>query len=51
MPYARKDHGNAMFVGGINHLLIAHRATGLNHRTNAGFRRRIYTIAKREKRI
>jgi glutamate dehydrogenase len=32
MARAREDHGDAVVVGGLDHLVVAHRAAGLDHR-------------------
>ena len=32
MAYAGKDHGNAVFVGGIDHFLVSNGAAGLDYR-------------------
>jgi hypothetical protein len=37
MPHAGEDHGQASFIGGGNHLIIAHRSAGLNDRRCARF--------------
>src|SRR5260221_12630930 len=31
MPRAREHHGDAVIVGGLDHLLVAHRTAGLDH--------------------
>ena len=36
MPRAGKDHGDAVLVGGLDHLFVAHRPAGLDHRGRAG---------------
>ena len=35
MPRAREHHGDAVVVGGLDHLVVAHRAAGLDHRGGA----------------
>ncbi len=39
MPYAGEHHGDAVFVGRLDHLVVAHRAAGLDHRGGAGLDR------------
>ena len=39
MPHAGKHHGDVVLVGGLDHLVVAHRAAGLDHRGGAGFDR------------
>ena len=39
MPVAGEHHGEAGLVGGLDHLVVAHRAAGLDHRGGAGLRR------------
>ena len=43
-----KQHHHAMFVGRIDHFLIAHRAAGLNDDLNAVLLRDINAVAERE---
>jgi hypothetical protein len=37
MPRAGEHHGDVMIVGGLDHLVVAYRAAGLNDRGGAGF--------------
>ena len=39
VAHAGEDHGQAGFVGGRDHLVVAHRAAGLDDRGGAGFGR------------
>ena len=39
MAHPGEDHGKACLVGGLDDLLVAHRAARLDHRGGAGFRR------------
>ena len=48
MPRAGEHHGDAVIVGGLDHLVVAHRATGLNHGGGAGFDRHQEAIGERE---
>jgi len=48
LPRAGEHHGDAVLVGGLDHLVVAHRATGLDHRGGAGFDRDQQSIGKRE---
>jgi hypothetical protein len=43
-----EDHGQAVLVGGGDHLVVAHRAAGLDDRGDAGGRRRVDAVAERE---
>jgi len=36
MPDAGEHHGDAVLVGGLDHLVVAHRSAGLDHRGGAG---------------
>ena len=36
VAHAGEDHGKPAFVGGADHLLVAHRAARLDHRANTG---------------
>src|SRR5687767_5986458 len=45
------DHRNAALVRGLDHLAIAHRAAGLDDRTNACIGRLVDAVAEREERI
>src|SRR5205085_10566534 len=36
MPRAGEHHGNAVLVGGLDHLVVAHGAAGLNDSSGAG---------------
>ena len=40
-----EDHGDAGLVGSRDHLLVAHRAAGLNDRRGAGFYGRHQAVA------
>ena len=51
MPQTRKHHRQTVFVGRGDHFVVAHRTTRLNHRRDAGGRRRVDPVAKRKKRI
>jgi len=46
MPHTSQDHGNAMFVRGSNHFVVAHRAAGLNHGFDAKFGGGIQSISE-----
>jgi len=35
MARARENHGDAVVVGGLDHLVVAHGAAGLDHRGGA----------------
>src|SRR5690554_1487355 len=48
MTHAGEDHGNAVFVGGIDDFLVAHGAAGLDNGGNAGFSRSVDTVPERE---
>ena len=39
VAHAGEDHGQARLVGGGDHLVVAHRAAGLDHRGGAGLGR------------
>ena len=49
MPHAGEHHGDAVLVGGRDHLVVAHRAAGLDHRGGAGFDRDQSPSAKGKK--
>ena len=51
VPHISKDHCKSMFIGSLNNFIIAHGATGLNDRRDAGLCRRIDAVAKREERV
>jgi hypothetical protein len=51
VPDAGEHHGNARVVGGLDHFVVAHRATGLDHRGGAGLDRDQQAVRKREERI
>ena len=40
VPHAGENHGEPRFVGGGDHLLVADRTAGLDHRRRARLRRR-----------
>src|SRR5271168_3622455 len=37
MPYPSEHHRHTKFIRGVNHVLIVHRAAGLDHGRGAGF--------------
>ena len=48
MPRAGEHHGDAVVVGGLDHLVVAHRAAGLDHGGGAGLDRDQKAVGKRE---
>jgi hypothetical protein len=50
-PCAGEYHGNAVFVAGINHFLIADRSAGLYYHFDSRIFDSVNTIPKWEKRI
>src|SRR5579883_603155 len=48
MPQAGQHHDQSQFISGVDGVLIAHAATGLNDRPDASRRRRTYRIVKRK---
>jgi len=48
MTHAGKDHGDIVFIGGVNDLLVPHRSPRLDHRRDAHLGGTVETIAKRE---
>ena len=51
MPGAREYHGNSVFVGSLDHFLIAQRTTRLDDRGDSRCSRIVEPIPKREERI
>lgn len=51
MTLTCKDHHHPMLIGRIDHFLIAHRPTWLNHALDARFSCRINTIAEWEESV
>jgi hypothetical protein len=51
VPHAREHHSHVSFIRRVNHFLIAHRSTGLNHACRALVHHHIQAIAEWEKRI
>ena len=51
MPETRKYHRDAMFIRRRDHFLVAHRASGLDHRFRARLRQHIDAVAEREERV
>src|SRR5882762_10922133 len=51
VPHARENHGHAALVGGGDHLVVAHAAAGLDHRSCAGLGHHVEAVAEREKGI
>src|SRR5439155_24602135 len=51
MPDAREHHGDAVLVGGLDHLVVAHGAARLDHRGGAGLDTGEHAVGKREERI
>ena len=49
VAHAGHDHGEAFFIGGIYHLLVAHGAARLNDGGGAGFGSGEKAVGKREK--
>ena len=48
---AAKCHGNAIFVTGVNHLLVADGAAGLDNGCYAAAVRTLNVVAEGEKRV
>ena len=48
---AAKCHGNAVFVAGVNHLLIADGTAGLDNSGHAAAMRALNVVAEGEKRV
>ena len=48
MAHAGEDHGNAGFVGCVNHFLIAHGAAGLDNCADAHLGGVVDAVAERE---
>ena len=48
MPYAREHHGHAKAVGSGNHVVVADRASRLNHGDRPGFGGFFDAIGERE---
>jgi UMF1 family MFS transporter len=51
VAHAREDHGEARCVGRGDHLVVAQRATGLDHRGSTGFDEYLDPVVEGEKRI
>ena len=51
MSHASKNHGNAMFIGSGDDLIITHRTARLDDTFNASFGGVINTVSKWEKSI
>ncbi len=51
VAFAGEDHGDAVFVGGGDHLVVADRAARLDHRRDPGRGRRVEAVAEREERV
>ena len=49
MPGSGEHHGDAVFVGRLDDLVVAHRAARLDDRGRSGFDRHQQTIGKRER--
>ena len=50
-PRSGEDHGNAVFVAGVDNFLVPDRATGLYHHLDSRILYGVNTIPKREERI
>ena len=48
---AGEDHGDAVFVGGGDHFVVANRTAWLDHAGDASRSRRIKAVAEREERV
>src|SRR5690606_12145731 len=48
VAHAGEYHGNARFIRGVDHFLVAHRAAGLDHRADADGGGIVDAIAERE---
>lgn len=48
VAHVGEQHAHAVFVGGVDNLLIAHRATGLDDAGDTGGSRGVDTVAERE---
>ena len=48
VPHAGEHHGDAVLVGGGDHLVVAHRAARLDHRRGAGLGRREQAVGEGE---
>ena len=51
MPHAGEHHGDAGVVGGLDHLVVAHRAAGLDDGGGAGLDRHQQTVGERKERV
>src|SRR5690606_3493600 len=51
VPLPGEDHGEALLVRGLDDLLVADRAAGLDHRGRARRRGGVEAVAEREERI
>ena len=51
MPRAREHHGDAVVVGGLDHLVVAHGAAGLDHGGGAGFDRDQEAVGEGKERV
>ncbi len=51
VSHARENHGQAVFVGGADDLVVAYRPTGLNDRGDAGLRGGVDPVAEREESV
>ena len=51
MPRAGEHHGDVVLVGGGDHLVVVHRAAGLDHRGGAGLDRDQQAVGEREERV
>src|SRR5205823_12536306 len=51
MPCAREYHGDIVFVGGFDHLVVADRAAWLDHRGSAGLDAGEHAVGEREERV
>src|SRR5260221_6723952 len=51
VAHAGEHHGDAVLVGGGDHLVVAHAAAGLDHRARAGLGESVEAVAEREEGI
>src|SRR5436853_415778 len=51
MPHAGEHHRDAVLIGGLDHLVVAHRAAGLDHRRGARLDGHKQPVGKREEGI
>jgi hypothetical protein len=50
-PQAAKGHGDAVFIAGVDHLLVADGATGLDNGGYAAAVRALNVVAEGEERV